>query len=63
MVESGESQEREMARQHDHQQLFDMMVVLLEEVRKRAYLVTSEASQPREQLPQVSLAWLFCVDA
>jgi hypothetical protein len=54
MVKGSESQERETARQRDHQQLFDMMVVLLEEVRKRAHLLTSEASQPREQL-QVSL--------
>jgi hypothetical protein len=60
MVKSSESQEQEMARQRDHRQLFDTMVIVLEEVRKITYLVTSEASQPREQLPQVSLAKPFC---
>jgi hypothetical protein len=62
MVKNSESQVREMARRRDHQQLFDMMAVLLEEVRKRAQLIASEASQPREQLLQVSLAWPYCVD-
>jgi hypothetical protein len=60
MVKSSESQEREMARQRDHQQIFDMIAVLLEEVRNRAHLITAETSQPREQLLQVSLAEPLC---
>jgi hypothetical protein len=62
MMKNSESQEREMARQRDHQQLFDMIAVLLEEVRIRGRSITSEAPQPRE-LAQVSLAWPYCVDA
>jgi hypothetical protein len=55
--------EREMARQRDHQQLFDLISDLREEVLKRGRLLTSEALQRREPLPQVSLAWPCCVDA
>jgi hypothetical protein len=58
MVMSSESQERQ--RQREHQQLYDMMAVLLEEVRNRAHLITPEKSQPREQFLQVSLAEPFC---
>jgi hypothetical protein len=61
---NSESQEREMARQRDHQELFDKIAVLLEEIRKRGHVINSAAPQPREQLLQVSLAWpYYCVDA
>jgi hypothetical protein len=62
MARDSESDEREIARQRDHQQLFDMIAVLLEEVLKRGRSVISEAPQPRELL-QVSLACSYCVDA
>lgn len=54
MVKKSETQEREMARMRDHQQLIDMIADLREEVRQRR-LITSEAPQPRETIPQVSL--------
>ena len=54
MVKKSESQEREMARLRDHQQLIDMIAELREEVRQRGRLVTSEAPQSREKIPQVS---------
>jgi hypothetical protein len=62
MVTNSENQEREMARQRDHQQLFDMVVVLLE-VWRTGHSISSEAPQPREQFPQVSLTWPYRVDA
>jgi hypothetical protein len=56
-----------MARQRGHQQLVDMIAVLLEEVRKIGQFKTSEipkeVPQLREQLLQVSLAWSDCVYA
>jgi hypothetical protein len=55
MVKKSETQEREMARLRDHQQLIDMIADLREEVRQRGRLITSEAPQPRETNPQVSL--------
>lgn len=51
MVKKSETQEREMARMRDHQQLIDMIADLREEVRQRR-LITSEAPQPRETIPQ-----------
>ena len=63
MVKGSESQEHEMGRQRDHQQLFDMIADLREEVLKRGRLITSEAPQSREPLLQVSLAWPHCVGA
>jgi hypothetical protein len=54
MVKKSESQDREMARLRDHQQLIDMIAELREEVRQRGRLLTSEAPQPGEKLPQVS---------
>jgi hypothetical protein len=56
MVKGSESQEREKARQRDHRQIFDIVVELLQEVRKRPQTIPLEASQPREQLLPVSLA-------
>lgn len=57
MRKKGESQEREVARQRDPQQLpFDMIADLREEIRKRGRPVTPDALQ-WEQLPQVSLPW------
>ena len=56
MVKKSETQEREMARMRDHQQLIDMIADLREEVRQRR-LITSEAPPPRETIPQVSLVW------
>jgi hypothetical protein len=63
VMTDSESQEREMARQRDHQRPFDIVAVLLEEIRKRGHFITSEAPQSREQFLQVSLAWLYYVDA
>jgi hypothetical protein len=63
MVKKNESQERELARQRDHQLLFDMVADLREEVLKRGRLNALEAPQSREQLSQVSLTWPYCVDA
>jgi hypothetical protein len=63
MIKNSESQEQEMARQRNHQQLVDMIAALLEEVRKIGQFKISEAPQLREQLLQVSLAWSYCVDA
>lgn len=63
MVKKNESQERELARQRDHQLLFDMVADLREEVLKRGRLNALEAPQSRELLSQVSLAWPYCVDA
>ena len=62
LIKNSESQEREMARQRGHQQLVDMIAVLLEEVRKIGQFKTSELPQLCELL-QVSLAWSYCVDA
>jgi hypothetical protein len=62
MMKSSECLEQEMARQRDHRQLFDMIAVLLEEVRKTRPFLHSEVPQPREPA-QVSLAWPYCVDA
>lgn len=55
MVKKSESQDREMARLRDHQQLIDMIAELREEVRQRGRLITSEAPQSGEKIPQVSL--------
>jgi hypothetical protein len=62
MVQNSESQEREKERQLNHQQQIDMIAKLRDEVRK-LHSVPSEASQSRKQVLQVSLAWLYCVDA
>jgi hypothetical protein len=62
MVQNSESQERERQRQRNHQELIDMIAKLREETRKR-HSTPLEASQLREQLLPVSLAWLYCVDA
>lgn len=55
MVKKSESQDREMARLRDHQQLIDMIADLREEVTQRGRLVTPETPQSREKIPQVSL--------
>jgi hypothetical protein len=62
MMKSSEGQEREIARQRDHQQLVDMIAALLEVVLKLGQFRTSEARQTREQLVQVSLTWPYRVD-
>ena len=64
-MEKSESQEqeREMARQRDHQLLFDMVADLREEMLKRGRLNALEAPQSREKLSQVSLTWPYCADA
>ncbi|KAH9989790.1 kinase-like domain-containing protein [Russula vinacea] len=50
LIKNSESQEREMARQRGHQQLVDMIAVLLEEVRKIGQFKTSELPQLCELL-------------
>jgi hypothetical protein len=62
MVQSSESQEREKERQLNHLQLIDMIAKLRGEVRN-LHSIPLEASQSRKQVLQVSLAWLYCVDA
>jgi hypothetical protein len=62
MVQNSESQERERERQRNHQELINMIAILREETRK-LHSTPLEASQSREQLLPVSLAWLYCVDA
>ena len=62
-MKGSESQEREKARQRDHQQIFDIVVALLQEVRKRPQFLPLEPLQSREQLLLVSLAWLYRVNA
>jgi hypothetical protein len=62
MVQSSENQERRKEQQRNHLQLMDVIAKLREEVRK-LHTIPLEASQSREQLLLVSLAWLYCVDA
>ena len=62
MLQNNGNQEREKERQRNHQQLIDVIVTLREEVRK-LHAMPLEASQSREQLLLVSLAWLYYVGA
>lgn len=63
MVKESETQEQEMARQRDHQQILDMIADLREEMQKRERSIALEAPHWHELLPQVSLTWPHCVDA
>jgi hypothetical protein len=58
-----QSQEREKERQRNHLQLIDMIAKLREEVQIPRPIPLKVTQSMVEQLPPVSLAWLYCVDA
>jgi len=62
MMQNSEIQEQRREQQRSHRQVFDIVVLILEEVRKQRFLPL-KASQSHEQLLPVSLTWLYCVDA